>query len=144
MFYCAGTVAAAGIELDNYLAAVAALTTTGQPSAQAHHQLKATISGMIRESDEAVKVFKSLGAKNFKDLIQKSGGMVNAFKAITDKVHGNDSAILDLFGSTMAYNAVVGLTTKQSKSYLETLDSMRNGANLFNGGYQKQFDTEHA
>ncbi|MBR1620074.1 phage tail tape measure protein, partial [bacterium] len=140
----AGTVAAAGIELDDYLAAVAALTTTGQPAAQAHHQLKAAIAGMTRESDEAVKVFKSLGAKNFKDLIQKSGGMVNAFKAITDKVHGNDSAILDLFGSTMAYNAVVGLTTKQSKSYLETLDSMRNGANLLNEGYQKQFNTEHS
>lgn len=37
----AGTVAASNIKLDDYLAAVAALTTTGQPAAQAHHQLKA-------------------------------------------------------------------------------------------------------
>ena len=140
----AGTVAAAGIELDDYLASVAALTTTGQPAAQAHHQLKAAIAGMTRESKESVAVFKSLGVNNFKELIQKSGGMVNAFKAITDKVHGNDSAILELFGSTMAYNAVVGLTTKQNKSYIETLESMRNGANLLNEGYQKQFNTEHA
>ena len=140
----AGTVSAAGIELDDYLAAVAALTTTGQPAAQAHHQLKAAIAGMTRESKESVAVFRSLGVNNFKELIQKSGGMVNAFKAITDKVHGNDSAILELFGSTMAYNAVVGLTTKQSKSYIETLDSMRNGANLLNEGYQKQFNTEHS
>lgn len=140
----AGTVAAAGIELDDYLAAVSALTTTGQPAAQAHHQLKAAIAGMTRESKESVAVFRSLGVNNFKELIQKSGGMVNAFKAITDKVHGNDSAILELFGSTMAYNAVVGLTTKQSQSYIETLDSMRNGANLLNEGYQKQFNTEHS
>ena len=140
----AGTVAAAGIELDDYLAAIAALTTTGQPAAQAHHQLKAAIAGMTRESDDAVKVFRELGVNNFKELIQKSGGMVNAFKAITDKVQGNDSAILSLFGSTMAFNAVVGLTTKQSQAYVDTLESMRNGVNLLDEGYQKQLDTEHS
>ncbi len=140
----AGTVAAAGIELDDYLAAVAALTTTGQPAAQAHHQLKAAIAGMTRDSKESAAVFKSLGVTSFKELIQKSGGMVNAFKAISDKVKGNDSAILSLFGSTMAFNAVLGLTTNQAQSYVDTLDSMRNGENLIDEGYQKQFNTEHA
>lgn len=140
----AGTVAAAGIELDDYLAAVAALTTTGQPAAQAHHQLKAAIAGMTRESDDAKEVFKQLGVHSFKELIQKSGGMVNAFKAIADKVKGNDSAILSLFGSTMAFNAVVGLTTKQSQAYVDTLESMRHGVNLVDEGYQKQLNTEHA
>lgn len=140
----AGTVAAAGIELDDYLAAVAALTTTGQPAAQAHNQLKAAIAGMTRESEDSAKVFNSLGVKSFKELIQKSGGMVNAFKAITDKVNGNDSAILGLFGSTMAYNAVLGLTTKQSQSYIDTLQSMRYGVSLIDEGYQKQYNTEHA
>ena len=140
----AGTVAAAGIELDDYMAAVAALTTTGQPAAQAHHQLKAAIAGMTRESDDAKKVFQQLGVHSFKELIQKSGGMVNAFKAIADKVQGNDSAILSLFGSTMAFNAVMGLTTKQAQAYVDTLDSMRNGASLIDEGYQKQLNTEHA
>ena len=140
----AGTVAAAGIELDDYMAAVAALTTTGQPAAQAHHQLKAAIAGMTRESDDAKKVFQQLGVHSFKELIQKSGGMVNAFKAIADKVQGNDSAILSVFGSTMAFNAVMGLTTKQAQAYVDTLDSMRNGASLIDEGYQKQLNTEHA
>ena len=140
----AGTVAAAGIELDDYLAAVAALTTTGQPAAQAHHQLKAAIAGMTRESDDAKKVFQQLGVHSFKELIVKSGGMVNAFKAIADKVQGNDSAILSLFGSTMAFNAVMGLTTKQAQAYVDTLESMRNGASLIDEGYQKQLNTEHA
>jgi TP901 family phage tail tape measure protein len=140
----AGTVAASNIKLDDYLAAVAALTTTGQPAAQAHHQLKAAIAGMIRESDESKKVFHALGVKSFKELIQKSGGMVNAFKAITDCVGGNESAILSLFGSTMAYNAVLGLTTKQNKAYVETLESMRYGTSLIDEGYQKQYNTEHA
>lgn len=140
----AGTVAASNIKLDDYLAAVAALTTTGQPAAQAHHQLKAAIAGMLRETDDSKKVFNTLGVKSFKELIQKSGGMVNAFKAITDCVGGNESAILSLFGSTMAYNAVLGLTTKQNKTYVETLNSMRYGVSLIDEGYQKQYNTEHA
>ena len=70
--------------------------------------------------------------------------MVNAFKAITDCVGGNESAILSLFGSTMAYNAVLGLTTKQNKTYVETLNSMRYGVSLIDEGYQKQYNTEHA
>ena len=140
----AGTVAASNIKLDDYLAAVAALTTTGQPAAQAHHQLKAAIAGMLRETDDSKKVFNTPGVKSFKELIQKSGGMVNAFKAITNCVGGNESAILSLFGSTMAYNAVLGLTTKQNKAYVETLNSMRYGTSLIDEGYQKQYNTEHA
>lgn len=56
----AGTISAANIKLDDYMAAVAALTTTGQPAAQAHHQLKAAIAGMTRENEDAVAVFKKL------------------------------------------------------------------------------------
>lgn len=137
----AGTVAAAGIELDDYLASVAALTTTGQPAAQAHTQIKAAISGMTRESKESKQVLTHLGAKNFKDLIQKSGGMVGAFKRIADTVKGNDAMILKLFGSTEAYNAVVGLCTKQNKAYVDTLKGMRDGSNAVDEAFIKQSKT---
>nr|DAU52944.1 MAG TPA: minor tail protein [Caudoviricetes sp.] len=140
----AGTVSASNIKLDDYLAAVAALTTTGQPAAQAHHQLKAAIAGMTRESEESVAVFKALGVKNFKELIQKSGGMVNAFSRITNQVKNNDAAILKLFGSTEAYNSVVGLTSKQHQTYVETLNAMRNGPSLVDEGYLKKLDTINA
>lgn len=140
----AGTVSAAGIKLDDYLAAIAALTTTGQPAAQAHTQIKAAIAGMTRETEESTKVFKSLGVNNFKELIQKSGSMVNAFSLVSKQVKGNDAAILKLFGSTEAYNAVIGLTTKQNQSYIDTLISMRSGVNLLDEGYQKQFNTTNS
>lgn len=137
----AGTVAAAEIKLDDYLASVTALTTTGQPAAVAHTQIKAAISGMTRESEESRKVLNALGAKSFKDLIQKSGGMVNAFSAIVKQVDGNDAAILQLFGSTEAYNSVVGLTTKQHEKYTEALNAMRNAPPLVDEAYQKQLKT---
>lgn len=140
----AGTVAAANIKLDDYMAAVAALTTTGQPAAQAHHQIKAAIAGMTRENEDAVKVFKKLGVHNFKELIQKSGSMVNAFKAVIEQVKGNDAAILKIFGSTEAFNSVLGLTTKQHQTYIDTLNSMRNAPSLVDEGYAKKLDTVNA
>ncbi len=140
----AGTISAANIKLDDYMAAVAALTTTGQPAAQAHHQLKAAIAGMTRENEDAVAVFQKLGVKNFKELIQKSGSMVNAFKAVTDQVKGNDAAILKIFGSTEAFNSVLGLTTKQHQTYIDTLYSMRNAPSLVDEGYAKKLNTVNA
>ena len=140
----AGTVAAAGVELDDYMAAIAALTTTGQPAAQAHTQIKASIAGMTRESKEAKEVFRSLGVHSFKELIQKSGGLVNALSAVAQKANGNDAAILQLFGSTQAFNAVLGLTTKQHKAYVEALSAMRNGPSLVDEGYAKKLDTVNA
>ena len=140
----AGTISAANIKLDDYMAAVAALTTTGQPAAQAHHQLKAAIAGMTRENEDAIEVFKKLNVHNFKELIQKSGSMVNAFKAVTEQVKGNDAAILKIFGSTEAFNSVLGLTTKQNQTYIDTLYAMRNTSSLVDEGYLKKLDTVNA
>lgn len=140
----AGTISAANIKLDDYMAAVAALTTTGQPAAQAHHQLKAAIAGMTRENEDAIEVFKKLHVHNFKELIQKSGSMVNAFKAVTEQVKGNDAAILKIFGSTEAFNSVLGLTTKQHQTYIDTLYAMRNTPSLVDEGYLKKLDTVNA
>ncbi|QQS59633.1 phage tail tape measure protein [Candidatus Peregrinibacteria bacterium] len=140
----AGTVANANIELPEYLSAVAALTTTGLPAAQAHTQLKAAIAGVTRESEELTDVLNQLGAKSFKDLIDKKGGMVNAFKAITESVKGNDSAILKIFGSTEAYNAVIQLSGGLNGAYLETLKGMKNGTEDVTEAFEKQKNTVSA
>ncbi|QQS59461.1 phage tail tape measure protein [Candidatus Peregrinibacteria bacterium] len=140
----AGTVANANIELPEYLSAVAALTTTGLPASQAHHQLKAAIAGVTRESAELTAVLNQLGAKSFKDLIDKKGGMVNAFKAITEAVKGNDAAILQIFGSTEAYNAVIQLSGNLNGAYLETLNGMKNGTEDVTTAFEKQKNTVSA
>lgn len=134
----AGTVAAAGIEIDEYLASIAALTTTGLPAAQAHTQIRAAIAGLTRETQLSEKVFSQLGAKTFKDLIQQSGGMVEAFRRISDALGGNDAEMIKLFGSVEAYNAVLGLTGGQNAAFTQTLKDMRDGANAVNDAFDKQ------
>jgi TP901 family phage tail tape measure protein len=134
----AGTVAATGTPLDEYLASVAALTTTGLPAAQAHSQLRAVISGLTRETDKSSAVFKKLGAKDFKDLIAKSGGLVPALEKISGKLKGNEAHILELVGSTEALNAVLGLTGGQNKAFVQTLSDMREGVNAVDVAFEKQ------
>ena len=143
-----GSVAAmaanANIELPEYLSAVAALTVTGLPAAQANAELKSVISGVTRESKELTKVLDQLGAKSFKDLMDKKGGLVNAFKSITDAVKDDDAAIISIFGSIKAYNAVVQLSGDLNGLYTETLANMENGAQNVTEAFEKQKNTVSA
>lgn len=140
----AGTVAAAGIKIDDYLASVAALTTTGQPAAQAHTQMKAAIAGLTRNTKEQQLIFRSLHAKDFNDLIQKSGSVVGAFSGINKAVKGNKAQLISILGSIEAYNAVLSLTGNQNKAYVDTIEAMRYGSDAFSEAYQKKLVTLNA
>lgn len=140
----AGTVADNKIELDEYLSAVAAMTTVGQPAAQAHTQLKAVMSGLTRETKESKKLFKSLGATDFKDLIKISGGLVPALDKIKGELKGDSAAILNLVGSTEAMNAVLGLTGGLASKQREALALMRSDAQVLDEAFAKKQNTTAA
>ena len=140
----AGVVAAANIELDEYLAAIAAMTTTGNPASQAHTQIKAAVAGLTRGTKEQAEVFRQLGAKNWQDLIIKSGGMVNAFKKIDKAINGNQAKMIQLVGSIEAYNAIKSLTGANNAKYIEALNDMRNGHDALAEGYAKKLNTLNA
>lgn len=140
----AGTVAATGTEIDEFLASVAALTTTGVPASQAYTQLRAVIAGLTRDTEDSRKVFRALGAKDFKGLIAQSGGMVPALQRISAELGGNDAKILKLVGSTEALGAVISLTGAQNEAFTNTLKDMREGANALDGAVVKQNKTTRA
>ena len=140
----AGTVAATGTPLDEYLASVSALTTTGLPAAQAHRQLRRVMSGLTRDTKQTRAVFQALGAKDLKDLIAKSGGFNNAIKAISKELGGNEAKLLNLVGSTEALNAVLGLTGAQAEAAETTLHAMRNESDALGTAFAKQNKTTTA
>lgn len=139
----AGTVAQAGVKIDEYLASVAALTTTGLPAAQAHTQIRAAIAGLTRESELGKQVLDKLGATTFKQLIEQSGGMVNAFIRVRNVLRDNSADLIKLTGSVEAYNAVVGLAGKQYGAFKNSLDDMRGGLNAVDEAFKKQEETLH-
>lgn len=140
----AGTVAATGTELDEYLSAVAALTTTGLPASEAHTQLKAVISGLTRETKLGSKVFRALGAKDLPQLIEKSGGLVPALQAISDKLGGNKTKMLEVLGSTEALNAAIGLTGNQAEAQKNALELMRGEGDLLAEAFAKKSNSSSA
>lgn len=137
----AGTVANAGVAIDEYLASVAAMTTTGLPAAQAHTQIRAALAGLTRETEMSSAVFRRLGVKTFKELVASSGGMVPAFEKISNVLGGNDAAIIKLLGSVEAYNAMLALTRGQNEAFRDTLSDMRDGARAVDTAFEKQSAT---
>jgi TP901 family phage tail tape measure protein len=134
----AGTVATAGIKLDEYLSSVAALTVTGIPAAQAHTMIRAAIAGLTRESEVGTRVLDALGSKTFKQLVEKSGGMVGAFKNITKALGGNEQEMIKLLGSIEAYGAMIALTGKQNDAFNQTMVNMRNGVDTVGEAFEKK------
>jgi TP901 family phage tail tape measure protein len=140
----AGTVASAGVKLDEYLASVAALTTTGLPAAEAHTQIKAVIAGLTGQTKEAAAVFQRLNVKGMKELIATSGGLVPALEKIRGVVKDNDTVLLSALGGTEAFNAVIGLTGNQAGAFKQSLDAMRSGADGLGVAFAKQASTSAA
>lgn len=140
----AGTVAAAGVPLDEYLASVAALTTTGLPAATAHTQLKAVISGLTGQTKEAAAIFHRLGVKDFKTLIDQSGGLVPALEKVKGVVGENDTVFLKAVGGAEAFNAAIGLTGNQAAIYKMALGDIRNGTDAMTAAFDKQNATGKA
>lgn len=137
----AGTISAANIKLDDYLAAVAAMTTSGLPAARAHMQIKTAVAGLTRNTKEQAQVFQQLGARDFNDLIKRSGSMVNAFAGINRAVNGSKERLISLLGSVQAYNAVLSLTGANNGVYVQALDDMRRGTNAVDAAFAKQTKT---
>lgn len=136
------TVTGANIKFDEYIASVTALTTVGIPASQAHTMLKAAIAGMTRETKESRKILNQYGAKDFKDLVVKSGGLVGALQRVAKSVKGNDAAILQILGSTEAFSAAMSVCGATNEAYNNTLNAMRsNTASAIDEAYLKKLDT---
>jgi TP901 family phage tail tape measure protein len=136
-----GMAATAGIKFDEFAAATAALTKTGLKASEAYTQQKAIIAGLTRSTSLSRAVFRKLGAKDFPDLIEKSGGFQKALVRIDGALKGNDSKILKLVGSTEALSAVQALTRTQADTFTDTLDNMRDGADDLGVAFDKQSKT---
>lgn len=137
----AGKMADAGIEFDEYMASVTAMTTVGRPASQAHTQMRAAIDGLTKSSKPLSKIFRRLGAKDFQDLIQKSGGVVPAMMKVRDAVGGSEAKMRALIGSSEGSAAVMSVTGTTYQAFTETLDDMRDGVSEVDKKFEEMNDT---
>ena len=137
----AATVAQAGVSFKEFMSSIAALTTVGVPAAQAYTQIRTALGGLLTQTAQGKKLFQELGVDGIGQLIQRSGGLVGAFKALQQAAHGNQTELVKAVGGMEGYNAIVTLATKANASFEQTLKAMSTATNDFNEAYKKQTQT---
>ena len=115
-------IAEAGIKLSEFASGISLITNLGTPTAQAITNLKNAISSLSRRSAEAEELFKHLGVKTFPELIEKSGGMQNAFQAIIETAKEQNLNINKIVGSTEGLSAVTAIGKSNWKEYADILN----------------------
>lgn len=120
----AGKIAGAGIEVEDYFASVAALTTTTLKAAQAHTQMRSAVDGLQASNKRTSKIWRKLGVKDFEALLEKSGGVTEAFRAIAGAAGDQSGALKKLIGSSEGEAAVLALVGAQGDKQLSTRTDM--------------------
>lgn len=135
----ASVIANANVAIDEYLASIAALTTTGAPAAQAHTQMRAAVLSLERAiSPELQDAFDTLNVDTFQELLRQSDNVVDAFNKVRGAVEANGDRLVDAITETEAYNAILALTGEQGVAFRETLALMRGGVESLGDAFAKQ------
>ncbi|PLW96981.1 MAG: phage tail tape measure protein, partial [Marinilabiliales bacterium] len=131
-----GIAANAGVGFDSLLAAVAALTATGTPTAAAVTGIKAALSNIIAPSKSAEDAAKALGI-SFNAQALEADGLAGFLQKVYEATDGDIAKMTELFGSTEALNAVMVLGKDSSGVFAKALEDMGTSA----GATQAAFET---
>lgn len=129
-----GISSAAGVSLDDVLAAIAALTSNGLPASTSINSVKMAISGMIKPSAEAQTMAQGLGLK-FNAQALEAKGLSGMLEDVQRKTGGNTEEMAKLFGSVEALNAVLILTGKGSDAFTSSLQSLSSATGKTDSGF---------
>jgi TP901 family phage tail tape measure protein len=119
---------ALGISTKELLGSIAAMTQAGLDGAGSMTQFRNILNKMISPTDELKKAFKELGVVSGPELIEKSGGLVPALKAILGTVNGNKTAFAAMFGSIRGKMGVLNLLSNDGKIVADTMGAMATNA----------------
>ena len=125
--FVAPVVAAAGLGMSDYAAAMATVTAGGIQTNQATTGLKAVLSNLIKVTPKAAKKAEELGL-DFSAAALKSKGLVVVMQEIAEATGGDVTQLGQLFDSIEAINAVSVLTSDKglkslSRNFNEMSDS---------------------
>jgi TP901 family phage tail tape measure protein len=127
LFQLGPTAAAAGISLEETLAAVATLTSRGVPAAEAMTRIRASIDAIQRPSAEAAQLQQILGVQVDANTLRTVG-----YKAALDTLfaatQGNTAQLTRLLGSVEGYQAAVVLAGSGSRQFAANLRDQQEGA----------------
>lgn len=148
LFNVAPAASAAGLALDETVAAVAALTASGVPTSVATTQIRASIVELSDAGSAVGEVFTEVAGVSFRDFIASGGDLAGALAILQGEAEATGAQVGDYFGSVEAAAAAQTLAKDTAGSYAAALDfqAERAGAasaafDLVNESASRQFET---
>ncbi len=126
----------AGMELVELNATTATLTKNGIATAEAHTAIRGVLQSVIKPTKQAKDLAKELGIE-FSTTALKSKGFLSFLEDIKNKTNNNSEALSTLFGNVQGLTAVLSLSGKTLKDYVEILDDLKNSAGETEKAFQK-------
>jgi len=125
-----------GVQYDDLLAAITALTKSGTPTAQSFTQVRAALVGLIRNTPELVKLFREQGDGSAAATI-KNRGLAATLELVRKAAGGSEAQLVKLLGSQEAYLAVAGLTGDKLQVFNDALKEQEGRLGAADEAYKK-------
>lgn len=132
------------ISFEEMQAATAAVTTTGIKAAEAQTGLKAVMANLIKPSADLSEIYKKLGVESGVELIETSGGLVNALDLVKTTAEKQGKQFGEVLGSVEGLTVAESLLGAQNEIFTSTLEDMTTGSNAVNEAFDKQTETFEA
>uniref|UniRef100_A0A6M3J350 Putative tail protein n=2 Tax=viral metagenome TaxID=1070528 RepID=A0A6M3J350_9ZZZZ len=131
-----GVAASTGVPIETLSAALAALTASGQPTAQAVTGVKGALAAILKPSGEAAALAKELGI-DFGVTALKTKGFEGVLNDAARATKGNTEQMSTLFGRVEALNSVLVLTGKGSEKFAAAMKEMQNASGATDAAFKK-------
>lgn len=113
----------AGVSLNELGAAYATLTRQGVDADLAATEIKNLIVGIVNPSEDLAQAYANAGIESGEWLL-KTKGLGGALDFLNSIIGGSTAKATQYFGDIRQQQAVLGLTTRDGKLYIEMLDGM--------------------
>lgn len=91
-----------GITFEQMSASIAAITLQGVDSAKALTQMRGITNALLKPTSALKKAYDELGVASGKELVEKTGGLVEALQALEGVANGNEVVFKSFFGRIRA------------------------------------------
>jgi TP901 family phage tail tape measure protein len=130
-------IAAAGVSLEEFSAATAALTTTGMPAAQAQNSLRQAVVSLSKPTADMAELLKAAGYESGQAALEQDG-LVKVMQKVDKAANGSAEKLGKAWGSVEGLSAATSLVGPVADTFTSTLYEMEGGANAINDAFEKQ------
>lgn len=129
-----------GIEFDELVASISAVTLGGIQTSVATTQLRAALTSILKPTSEAVELSEKLGLE-FNSQALAAKGLQGFLQDVVAKTKGNRDEMAKLFGSVEGLGAVFALTGGQAEAFAGILDQMESKTGATEVAFGKMSET---